>query len=211
MSIRQLQPCTTALEGVALLLLVQLQFIVREWVSSVLHFSMPYFKSPGAIRRRWDFCFSALGHITKALFLGENRPLQVCRITGKSIPWSKSCTQLQWGDTGMWLCGSCVHAAQLVSHSYCIKAQARMRHQSRKESAWTNVKLRRSQRFWFRSNWKQVVLILNNPNILFLELSDLDMSETTFSGLCSSLRFSAIWLSDLIVYKDKGMILRSFY
>lgn len=32
------------------------------------------------------------------------------------------------------------------------------------------------------------------------------MSETTVSGPCSSLKFSVVWLSDLIV--DKGVMLR---
>lgn len=84
-----------------------------------------------------------------------------------------------------------------------------MRHQSRKEKAWTNVRLRGSQRFWFSSNWKQGISVLNCQNVLYLELRDLDVSETTFPGPCSSLKFSAIWLSDLIVHKDKGMSLRS--
>lgn len=54
-----------------LLLLAQLQVMVHGWVSSVLHFSVPYLRSPGASRRRWDFCCSALGHISKVLFLCE--------------------------------------------------------------------------------------------------------------------------------------------
>jgi len=53
--------------------------MVCEWVSSLLHFSVPYLRSPGASRRRRVICCSALGHNTKVLFLGEHLSLKMCR------------------------------------------------------------------------------------------------------------------------------------
>lgn len=197
MSRRQLQSVQEYSEISGLVSFVTASDHATWLVSSVLHFSRPYIKFPGASRRRWDSCCNPLGHIAKVPFLGESLPLQVCMIMRKLV--SSGATQK------CDCCESGVCAAQLGRHGH-RQAQALMRHQSRKERALASIKLRGSQRLSFSSNWKQVVSVLNHRSVLFLELSNLDASETTVSGPWSSLKFSVICLCDLIV--DKGVAFR---
>lgn len=109
------------------------------------------------------------------------------KICGRGIPISSGATQ------ECDCCESGVCAAQLVRHSY-RQARALLRHHSRKDRAWANG-------FHSVQTWNKLFQFWTIEVFCFW-----NMSETTVSGPCSSLKFSVIWLPDLIV--DKGMILR---
>lgn len=112
---------------------------------------------------------------------------------------------LQWSNTEVWLLwvrGVCSPAGGTWPQASTSPHET----PKRKERALASIKLRGTQKLSFSSNWKQVVSVLNHRSVLFLELSNLDASETTVSGPWSSLKFSVICLCDLIV--DKGVALR---
>lgn len=141
-------------------------------------------------------CSSALGHIAKVPFLGEYLSLQVCMIIRKlvKVEQRRSVLAVSQGCVQP----SCWDVAT-GKHKPSRDSKAEKRGHGLM-SNWEEVTVS------FSSNWKQVVSVLNHWNISFLGLNNLDMSETTVSGPCSSLKFSVIWLSGLIV--DKVMTLR---
>lgn len=120
--------------------------------------------------------------------------------------WWKGHSHLQWSNTGVWLLWvRCVCSSAGQTQLWASKSPHETPQNKREGMDYRQTERNSEAFIQFKL---ETSCFLSEPSKCFvsLELSNLDMSEITVSGPCSSLKFSVISLSDLIV--DKGMTLR---